>query len=303
MPALSTAEGAERLWEGAGGAGGGRVPVSPSPCSWAGGVQAGPGGGRGVIRSSETRGAGISPAAPRGVPGRSGQRGEGDGERPGHRWLAQPCPVGPAPRGITGDSPTARLGAAGPERGTALRGGAEVPSTKPWWVLGIKAPLEALDAPNRQKQEPELSLPPLPCPAGNPETMSPSGRGRSPPGMYQLPGGDAQGPPRASRGLARTRAGGRLGSPSVTSALGRHPPQPRRAVPAWPGPNALRRPPRPGSSQVLERSWERIPWPRCGSAHAPGDPRASPCQGLISRLTRCCFKSALILPSPAGSQL
>lgn len=108
--------------------------------------------------------------------------------------------------------------------------------------------------------------PSLPGPVGRPATVSPSGRGRRPPGCASLQGGDAQGSLRASRGLAGTRAGGRLGSPSVTSAPGRHPPQPRRAVPAWPAPKALRRPPRPGASQVLERSWERIPWPRCGSA-------------------------------------
>lgn len=29
--------------------------------------------------------------------------------------------------------------------------------------------------------------------------------------------------------------------------------------------------------------------------------RGGPCQGLISRLTRCCFQSALIRPSPASS--
>lgn len=89
------------------------------------------------------------------------------------------------------------------------------------------------------------------------------------PGMCQLQGGDAQGTPgHPGAWLAPGRAAGlairHVGPGQASPAAG-------RSVPAWPGPNALRRPPRPGASQVLERSWERIPWLRCGSAHALGD--------------------------------
>lgn len=275
-----------------GGWGGARRPQSLHP-SW--GVQAGPQGGRDTFGLSGTRGVGISLVAPRGVLGR---RRWGAPRAP---MGAQPCWVRLARHGITGDVPTARRGAAGgaePQRGTVM-GGQRCPVPNPcgFWVpkhlWGLWMP--------RTGRGRSLSSASLRCPAGHPEAAAPSGRGRGSPGCASCRVGTHRVP--AGIPGPGSRPGGQLGSPSVTSALGRHPPRPRRPVPAWPGPNALRRPPRPGTSQVLERSWERIPWPRCGSAHAPGDPRASPCQGLISWLTRRCFRSALILPSPASGQL
>lgn len=82
-------------------------------------------------------------------------------------------------------------------------------------------------------------------------------------------GGDAQGTPGhpgpwLAPGQAAELAVRHVGPGQASPAAG-------RSVPAWPGPSALRQPPRPGASQVLERSWERIPWLRCGSAHALGD--------------------------------
>lgn len=59
------------------------------------------------------------------------------------------------------------------------------------------------------------------------------------------------GSPRASRCRVPACSGHTAASPSVTSALGRHPPRPRRAVPAWPAPSALHR----RQAPVLPKSW------------------------------------------------
>lgn len=138
-------------------------------------------------------------------------------------------------------------------------------------------------------------------PAGHSETISPLERRLSPQAGCAA-GWGCTGCPQGipEPGL---HPGRWLGWPALTSALGRHPPWPHCSVPAWPGPSALCWPPSLGASQVLERSWERSPRPRCGSAQTLGDPRAGPCQGLISWLIHCCFKSALIRPATAGSQL
>lgn len=94
---------------------------------------------------------------------------------------------------------------------------------------------------------------------------------------------------RVSQGLAVCHAGPRQGIPTAAlhcASLAQ--------TQCWP--------PRLGASQVLERSWERIPWPGCSSAPAPGDPCASPCQGLISQLTCHCLEStSILLPWPAAS--
>lgn len=103
--------------------------------------------------------------------------------------------------------------------------------------------------------------------ARHPES-SPS-RGGADPWDVSAAGRVCTGYPRASQawlapGQAAELAIRHVGPGQASPAAG-------RSVPVWLAPNALCRPPRPGASQVLERSWERIPWPRCGSAHALGD--------------------------------
>lgn len=194
--------------------GGWGAPISqPLHPSW--GMQAGPRGGRGMICSSGTRGAGVSPAAPRGVLGRSGQGGKGDGGRSGHRWVFSPA--GSGRRRVASPVTSPRHGCGllvglSP-REAQPRKGPELPSAKPSWVLGTKATLEALDAPNRHRQEPELSLPPCPGQLGTLRQCHPQGGDTDP---QEVPAAwwGCTGSPWASQGLARTRAAGWARRPS-----------------------------------------------------------------------------------------
>lgn len=251
VPAQNISEGAGCPWEGAGGA-----AVPSSPCTQAGKCKQGP--GVAGMCSLGTHGEWISPTAPWGVPGRSRQGGEGDGSSQG----ISGCRALPGSCGITGDVHTARLRAAA---GAQSEWGKASPSIKSSWIFGTKMLLDCLHKLVQAKaraQPPSLPWQPDPL--------------RShPPGGYADPwdvpaaGRGCTGYPRASRawlapGRAAELAVRHVGPGQASPAAG-------RSVPAWPGPSALRRPPRPGASQVLERSWERIPWLRCGSAHALGD--------------------------------
>lgn len=249
----SISKGAGFPWEGAGGT---AVPISP--CTQAGKCRQGPGAAG--MCSLGTHGERISPTAPWGVPGRSRQGGKGNGSSQGisgGQALPESC-------GITLDIRMSWLRAAGgaeSEWGTPSPGvGHECPVPNPhgflvprcFWVHQIGA----------SKSLSSASLPTL-----QPDTLRSSLRGGYA-DLWDVPaaGRGTPGHPRAwlTLGRAAELAIRHVGPGQASPAAG-------RSVPAWPGPNTQRRPPRPGASQVLERSWERIPWLRCGSAHALGD--------------------------------
>lgn len=138
-------------------------------------------------------------------------------------------------------------------------------------------------------------------PAGHPETVSPSGSRHSPPGgeccwveMHRVPAGHPRAwlAPGQVAGLASRHVG--LGQASPSAALLRAS-LARTQRPALA--TKVRRFPSPGEELGKD------PTAQVQQHSRAGGPASWPCQGLISWLIRCCFKSALIHPAPAGSQL